>query len=179
MKKLFLILTLCLMTSISCVAPIETYAYTEEEKQMAKDWLSAHGYSPTRAGAEQAYQDYLDGKFGDIYNRNNVGGKVEQNESSKKKEKKKKETAATASEATTETSPDETTAVEPEETETEVQTEGGAEESSKTDVMEDSKSEKETKEQQKKRKWAAMGIIGISVLVVVLGGFFVFFRKRE
>lgn len=39
--------------------------YTEEEKAQAKAWLSAHGYPPTRAGAAQAYQDYLDGKFDD------------------------------------------------------------------------------------------------------------------
>ena len=39
------------------------YAYTEEEKQQAKAWLSAHGYSPDSAGASQAYQDYLNGKF--------------------------------------------------------------------------------------------------------------------
>ena len=40
-------------------------AYTDEEKQMAKDWLAANGYSPDMAGAEQAYQDYLNGKWGD------------------------------------------------------------------------------------------------------------------
>ena len=40
-----------------------SYAYTEEEKAQAKAWLSAHGYSPDAAGASQAYQDYLDGKF--------------------------------------------------------------------------------------------------------------------
>ena len=38
-------------------------AYTEEEKQQAKAWLSAHGYSPDMSGANQAYQDYLNGKF--------------------------------------------------------------------------------------------------------------------
>nr|MCR5214558.1 hypothetical protein [Eubacterium sp.] len=37
--------------------------YTEEQKNAAKAWLSAHGYAPTRAGAAQAYQDYLDGKL--------------------------------------------------------------------------------------------------------------------
>ena len=37
--------------------------YTEEQKAAAKAWLSSHGYAPTRAGAAQAYQDYLDGKF--------------------------------------------------------------------------------------------------------------------
>lgn len=40
-----------------------SYAYTEEEIQQAKAWLSAHGYSPDAGGANQAYQDYLDGKF--------------------------------------------------------------------------------------------------------------------
>lgn len=40
-----------------------SHAYTEEEIQQAKAWLSAHGYSPDAGGAGQAYQDYLDGKF--------------------------------------------------------------------------------------------------------------------
>ena len=39
--------------------------YTEEQKNAAKAWLSAHGYPPTRAGAAMAYQDYLNGKFDD------------------------------------------------------------------------------------------------------------------
>lgn len=39
------------------------HAYTDEEKAAAKAWLSAHGYSPDAGGANQAYQDYLDGKF--------------------------------------------------------------------------------------------------------------------
>ena len=39
--------------------------YTDEQVAAAKAWLSAHGYPPTRAGAAQAYQDYLDGKFDD------------------------------------------------------------------------------------------------------------------
>ena len=37
--------------------------YSEEEKAAAKAWLVAHGYPPTRAGAAQAYQDFLDGKL--------------------------------------------------------------------------------------------------------------------
>lgn len=40
-----------------------SHAYTEEQKQQAKAWLSAHGYSPDMGGANQAYQDYLNGKF--------------------------------------------------------------------------------------------------------------------
>lgn len=46
-----------------CSIGIRAYAYTEEEKQQAKAWLSAHGYSPDMNGASQAYQDYLNGKF--------------------------------------------------------------------------------------------------------------------
>lgn len=38
-------------------------AYTEKQKQQAKAWLSAHGYSPTRGGAAQAYADYKSGKL--------------------------------------------------------------------------------------------------------------------
>lgn len=38
-------------------------AYTEEQKQEAKAWLSAHGYPATKEGAYQAYQDYLSGKL--------------------------------------------------------------------------------------------------------------------
>lgn len=63
-KKICYFLTLIVL-SISLVFGVSTtsYAYTEEEKQMAKDWLSAHGYPPTMDGAYQAYQDYLNGKF--------------------------------------------------------------------------------------------------------------------
>ena len=54
---------LCLAILLKC--EMITYAYTEEEKAAAKQWLVQHGYSPDRAGANQAYQDYLNGKFDD------------------------------------------------------------------------------------------------------------------
>ena len=41
----------------------DSSGYTQEQKDAAKAWLSAHGYAPTRAGAAQAYQDFLDGKL--------------------------------------------------------------------------------------------------------------------
>lgn len=44
----------------------KAYAYTQEEKDAAKQWLSSHGYSPDYAGALQAYEDYMSGKFGKI-----------------------------------------------------------------------------------------------------------------
>lgn len=67
MKKwrIVAVIVLCLMAATvtfnKSVMPV--YAYTQEEKEAAKAWLAAHGYPPTRAGAEQAYQDYLDGKI--------------------------------------------------------------------------------------------------------------------
>lgn len=52
---------------ISCIvlvfSMIPSQAYTEEQKQAVKAWLSAHGYSPDWSGVSQAYQDYLNGKF--------------------------------------------------------------------------------------------------------------------
>ena len=56
--------------NVNASADIPLYSaegYSEEDIAAAKAWLSAHGYPPTRAGAEQAYQDYLDGKFDDEF----------------------------------------------------------------------------------------------------------------
>ncbi len=67
--RLILLLIAVLVFSAGTVNWNYTYTamaeeeYTEEEKAQAKAWLSAHGYPPTREGANQAYQDYLDGKF--------------------------------------------------------------------------------------------------------------------
>lgn len=63
-KKKFLVLAICAMlmaAGILCEVKMPVYAYTDEKIEQAKDWLSANGYPPTRAGAEQAYQDYLNG----------------------------------------------------------------------------------------------------------------------
>ena len=73
MKKLAFIRIIILIFTcffVFSTAKIQiTYAddsgYTEEEKAAIKAWLSAHGYPPTRAGAAQAYQDFLDGKLDD------------------------------------------------------------------------------------------------------------------
>ena len=64
--------------------PVATYAYTDEEKQQAKSWLSSHGYPPTRAGAEQAYQDYMDGKI-DVPEADAYMGKNQKNDIEEKK----------------------------------------------------------------------------------------------
>ena len=86
MKKLILIVMLSLCTVTITSRPVQTYAYTEEQKQQAKSWLSAHGYPPTRAGAEQAYQDYMDGKIdvpeADAYLGRNKQTKIEEKKNS-------------------------------------------------------------------------------------------------
>lgn len=64
LKKIFgIIAVLGMIVTMGLSIHTTSYAYTEEEKAQAKAWLSAHGYSPDAAGASQAYQDYLNGKF--------------------------------------------------------------------------------------------------------------------
>lgn len=65
-RKRIGILSLLLLCAAFFLCKTVSYAYTEEEKEAAKAWLSANGYSPDASGAAQAYQDYLDGKFDSI-----------------------------------------------------------------------------------------------------------------
>ncbi|MGN0437161.1 MAG: hypothetical protein ACI4F4_01465 [Lachnospiraceae bacterium] len=58
-RILFIVLGFCFIMGFSTPA----FAYTEEQIAQARAWLSAHGYSPDRAGAAAAYQDYLNGRF--------------------------------------------------------------------------------------------------------------------
>lgn len=63
------ILILMMMLCVGLVvqqAAVPVYAYTQEEKEAAKAWLSANGYSPDMGGAMAAYNDYMNGKFGAI-----------------------------------------------------------------------------------------------------------------
>ena len=59
---LLLIFALTFSSGVSVRAEGDDSGYSEEEKEAAKAWLSAHGYPPTRAGAEAAYQDDEDGE---------------------------------------------------------------------------------------------------------------------
>lgn len=66
-KKYTMIFMLILCVGVaSGQMSITTQAYTQEEKDAAKAWLSANGYSPDMAGAQAAYADYMNGKFGAI-----------------------------------------------------------------------------------------------------------------
>lgn len=62
-RMIHIISTLIVLMMLVLNFSFTSNAYTEEEKQQAKAWLSAHGYSPDMGGASQAYQDYLNGKF--------------------------------------------------------------------------------------------------------------------
>ena len=84
MKRLLLVIMLILGAVMITSRPVATYAYTDEEKQQAKSWLSSHGYPPTRAGAEQAYQDYMDGKI-DVPEADAYMGKNQKNDIEEKK----------------------------------------------------------------------------------------------
>ena len=93
MKRLLLVIMLILGAVMITSRPVATYAYTDEEKQQAKSWLSSHGYPPTRAGAEQAYQDYMDGKIdvpeADAYMGKNQKNDIEEKKKEQKETKKK------------------------------------------------------------------------------------------
>lgn len=73
--------------------PTTVKAYTEEQKQQAKAWLSAHGYAPTRAGAAQAYADYKSGKLKLSEAEKKLAGE-KTGVSTKKKSKKKQKVKA-------------------------------------------------------------------------------------
>lgn len=100
-KVIIYVLMLCVMFSGG-----KAYAYTQEEKDAAKQWLSSHGYSPDYAGALQAYEDYMSGKFGKI------DGLPDP-------------TTEATTEASTELAPQDTTGIAMEYTDTEAVTEDG------------------------------------------------------
>ena len=177
MKKIIFLLAVCLFCGVTATKPLETYAYTEEEKQMAKDWLSAHGYSPTQAGAEQAYRDYLNGKFDDVDDINGGGEVKKEKESKKTEDEKTTESSTTATAAESNTT--ETEAKSTESTVTEESTTVAVEEATTESAEEKAKAKavyEKAEKERNKRKWMSLGIIGVAAVVVVLGGFFLFFR---
>jgi len=65
-KGLIILMMMLCVALVSQQAAVPAYAYTQEEIDAAKAWLSAHGYSPDMGGAQAAYNDYMNGKFGAI-----------------------------------------------------------------------------------------------------------------
>ena len=88
------ILVISVIISGLLLSHTNSNAYTEEQIRQAKAWLSAHGYSPSREGAYQAYADYKNGKLKLSENEQELveksGNKVDKSSAKKKKTKKKK-----------------------------------------------------------------------------------------
>ena len=182
MKMLLLVLMRILGAVMITSRPVATYAYTDEEKQQAKSWLSSHGYPPTRAGAEQAYQDYMDGKIdvpeADAYMGKNQKNDIEEKKNSTvktetKKDKQSKNSTTKQENSSTEQTNNSTTSAKESTTQgttTKVTTE--------TKEQKQQKEEKKKKEQKETKKKHTTGIaIGVAA-VVIFALLVVFMRKR-
>ena len=176
MKRLLLVLMLILGAVMITSRPVATYAYTDEEKQQAKSWLSSHGYPPTRAGAEQAYQDYMDGKI-DVPEADAYMGKNQKNDIEEKKNptvktetKKDKQSKNTNKNSTTKQENSSTEQTNNKTTTTKVTTE--------TKEQKQQKEEKKKKEQKETKKKHTIGIAIGAAAVVIFALLVVFMRKR-
>ena len=170
MKRLLLVLMLILGAVTITSRPVQTYAYTEEQKQQAKSWLSAHGYPPTRAGAEQAYQDYMDGKI-DVPEADAYLGRNKQ----KKIEEKNKTSQKTGSEDTTDTKNTESQTSATSETTTTT-----TEKTVTTETKEQQKQKEEKKKQeQKKEKKKHMTGITIAIAAVAVFAILVLIMRKK
>ena len=179
MKKLLLILMLVLSAVTITSRPVTTYAYTEEQKQQAKSWLSAHGYPPTRAGAEQAYQDYMDGKISvpeadaylgrnqkkDIENKKNSTTESKQS-TQKNSEQGKEDSTSSANKTTTVQSGEQNETTQAEE---QNETTATSKEKVTTATSEEKKQKAEKKKQEQKTERknhvTAAGIVGIALAI--------------
>ena len=157
MKRLLLVLMLILGAVMITSRPVATYAYTDEEKQQAKSWLSSHGYPPTRAGAEQAYQDYMDGKIdvpeADAYMGKNQKNDIEEKKNStvKTETKKDKQSKNTNKNSTTKQENSSTEQTNNSTTSAKESTTQGTTETTTTKVTTETKEQKQQKEEKKKK----------------------------
>lgn len=189
MKKLLLILMLIIGSVTITSRPVTTYAYTEAQKQQAKSWLSAHGYAPTRAGAEQAYQDYMDGKISvpeaDEYLGRNKQKKAEaknnNTEKTNKTSRQTEEKKSTNNINDTEKNKDNRTSTSnTTKTTTEITTKATTETKSTTETkqVKKQKAEKKKQEQKKEKKKHATGIAIAAVAIIIFGLLVVILRKK-
>ena len=158
MKRLLLVIMLILGAVMITSRPVATYAYTDEEKQQAKSWLSSHGYPPTRAGAEQAYQDYMDGKIdvpeADAYMGKNQKNDIEEKKNStvKTETKKDKQSKNTNKNSTTKQENSSTEQTNNSTTSAKESTTQGTTETTTTKVTTETKEQKQQKEEKKKKE---------------------------
>lgn len=111
-KIIYIWIALSFTVVCSLSPQMEVQAYTQEEKQMVKDWLSANGYPPTWDGVYQAYQDYLDGKFDYMFEsqteappETEIGTTAETEKKQKKKKKASERQGSEESETQSESVP--------------------------------------------------------------------------
>ena len=174
MKKLILIVMLSLCTVTITSRPVQTYAYTEEQKQQAKSWLSAHGYPPTRAGAEQAYQDYMDGKI-DVPEADAYLGRNKQ-----KKIEEKNNSTSTTNKTSQKTGSEDTTDTESQTSATSETTTTTTEKTVTTETKEQQKQKEEKKKQeQKKEKKKHMTGITIAIAAVAVFAILVLIMRKK
>ena len=186
MKRLLLVLMLILGAVMITSRPVATYAYTDEEKQQAKSWLSSHGYPPTRAGAEQAYQDYMDGKIdvpeADAYMGKNQKNEIEEKKNStvKTEPKKDKQSENTNKNSTTKQENSSTEQTNNSTTSAKESTTQGTMTKVTTETKEQKqqKEEKKKKEQKETKKKHTTGIAIGAAAVVIFALLVVFMRKR-
>ena len=181
MKRLLLVIMLILGAVMITSRPVATYAYTDEEKQQAKSWLSSHGYPPTRAGAEQAYQDYMDGKI-DVPEADAYMGKNQKNDITETK--KDKQSKNTNKNSTTKQENSSTEQTNNSTTSAKESTTQGTTETITTKVTTETKEQKQQKEEKKKKeqketkKKHTTGIAIGAAAVVIFALLVVFMRKR-
>ena len=167
MKRLLLVLMLILGAVTITSRPVQTYAYTEEQKQQAKSWLSAHGYPPTRAGAEQAYQDYMDGKIdvpeADTYLGRNKQTKIEE----------KKNSTSTTNKTSQKTGSEDTTDTKNTESQTSATSETTTTTTEKTVTTEtkEQQKQKEEKKKQEQKKEKKKHMTGITIAIAAVAVF--------
>ncbi len=190
------------MVTIGClIFGINAKAYTEEEKQQAKAWLSAHGYSPDAGGASAAYQDYLNGKFDEelgITREESTGSPQSAYEEDDSDEKSEKTTEAPAkinsawdfmqqketgqqTESTTE-STEATTEKVTEEPSTQIayeeDEESDGEDEENTEAEESTESESVDSSQKGTSHMEAVVVVVLSVLIIIIGfGAFTLLKK--
>ena len=180
MKRLLLVLMLILGAVTITSRPVQTYAYTEEQKQQAKSWLSAHGYPPT-------YQDYMDGKIdvpeADAYLGRNKQKKIEEKNNSTSTTNKTSQ--KTGSEDTTDTKNTDTKNTDTKNTESQTSatsetTTTTTEKTVTTETKEQQKQKEEKKKQeQKKEKKKHMTGITIAIAAVAVFAILVLIMRKK
>ena len=188
-KKFYVVAALVISTLAFRGTALPVQAYTEEEKQMAKNWLASHGYSPTMDGAYQAYQDYLDGKYDSSGNPieqtepqtgepqtyafddnagdgtdNGTGGQEGNGDGQKNSQSSQNQTETTQTETETET---ETETQSETQTETEKQSESETKDQTETETQSESQTEVKTA-QSSMPDWGKAAAFGVTA--VAAGG---------